>query len=114
MSHYNLSYDFTFPVLNEKNRLSNGVMNLINYLKSQEMKNFTITIADNGSTDNTREIAQKLAAQYPEIKIVDVKKKGVGLALKKSWENSQADIIGYMDIDLATDINHLCEVLHFF
>ena len=37
-------------------------------------------------------------------------KRGVGLALKTSWSQSEADIVGYMDLDLATDLSHFLEV----
>ena len=37
--------------------------------------------------------------------------RGVGRALKKTWGDSHADIIGYMDLDLATDLKHIPEVL---
>ena len=37
--------------------------------------------------------------------------KGVGLALKRGWETSEADILGYMDLDLATDLSHLPEAI---
>jgi hypothetical protein len=33
----------------------------------------------------------------------------VGLALKTSWQQSQADIVGYMDLDLATDLTHFLQ-----
>ena len=41
-------------------------------------------------------------------------KRGVGLALKQSWASSDADLIGYMDVDLATDLNHILEVYQIF
>jgi hypothetical protein len=36
--------------------------------------------------------------------------KGVGLALKSSWSQSQADYVGYMDLDLSTDLKHFKQV----
>ena len=41
--------------------------------------------------------------------MVKVPKRGVGLALKTSWGQSTADIVGYMDLDLATDLPHFLE-----
>ena len=40
-----------------------------------------------------------------------VPRKGVGLALKTSWEQSKADIVGYMDLDLATDLSHFPDAI---
>ena len=66
-------------------------------------------IADNGSEDQTRPIAEQLSQQYQEVEWVSVPRRGVGLALKTSWGQSQADIVGYMDLDLATDLSHFLE-----
>ena len=112
MSDYNLSYDITIPVLNEENRLYYGINTLIDYLKSIYMENYTITISDNGSTDKTRLIAEGLIAKNKKIKYISVGKRGVGLALKTAWSQSNADIVGYMDVDLATDISCLQKVFN--
>jgi glycosyltransferase involved in cell wall biosynthesis len=48
------------------------------------------------------------------VKLVVIGQKGVGLALRTAWESSEADFIGYMDLDLATDISHLREVVEVF
>lgn len=114
MTRYNLKYDIIFPVLNEETRLPNGIEKIIDFLKSIEMENFSITIADNGSVDRTKTVADALAAKNPKIKSISVGKKGLGLALKTAWNQSDADVVGYMDVDLATDLTHFQEVVYFF
>lgn len=47
---------------------------------------------------------------YPEVIFLKVPRKGVGLALRTSWMQSNADVVGYMDLDLATDLFHLKQV----
>lgn len=114
MPNYNLSYDITIPVLNEENRLYYGINALADYLKSICMENYTITISDNGSTDKTRFIAEELIVKNKKVRYISVGKRGVGLALKTAWNQSNADIIGYMDVDLAADINCLKKVFNLF
>lgn len=112
-----INLEITIPVLNEEKTLRFQVIKVITYLESINIDTFDITlsIADNGSTDNTRDIAEELEKEYPKkIRLVKVSKKGVGLALKTSWESSNADIVGYMDLDLATDINHIRQVVEIF
>ena len=109
-----LTYDITIPVLNEEERLPVGVPTLYKYLQTLDLKSFSITIADNGSTDATETVANKLVAEFPGVKYLKVGKRGVGLALKASWKQSTADIIGYMDVDLATDIHHFPDVVRRF
>lgn len=103
-----MTFDVTIPVLNEEATLERQVRILHEFLRNNfpETGQWRIVIADNGSTDNTRHIAAALCDEFPEIQLVRVPEKGVGLALKTSWGQSKADIVGYMDLDLATDLRH--------
>lgn len=105
------TFDVTIPVLNEEPTLDRQVRILHAFLQAHfpERGQWKIVIADNGSTDATREIAAALSSEFPEIQLVTVPKRGVGLALKTSWGQSTADIVGYMDLDLATDLPHFLE-----
>ncbi len=109
-----LKYDIVIPVLNEQRRLENGVITLYQFLKNNHIHNCKIIIADNGSTDKTPEISVQLAEKHPEIQYISLKNKGVGLALKTAWAQSEADVIGYMDVDLATDLKHMTQVISLF
>jgi glycosyltransferase involved in cell wall biosynthesis len=80
------------------------------YCQAQGLAIGEFCIADNGSTDRTRSIGEALAARYPNLSYLNVGKRGFGLALKRAWGASNADYVGYMDIDLATDLRHLKEV----
>jgi glycosyltransferase involved in cell wall biosynthesis len=106
-----MTFDVSIPVLNEEATLERQVGILHGFLIEHfpHPGQWRIVIADNGSTDRTLEIARQLQARYPEVAVVNVPEKGVGLALKTSWGQSQADIVGYMDLDLATDLPHFLE-----
>lgn len=104
--------EITIPVLNEEFRLDKGVRTTIAFFEKQNLSQCSLIIADNGSTDKTEEIAQGLVAEFPgRVRYIKVPRKGVGLALRTSWTASSADIVGYMDVDLATDLKHLPEVI---
>ena len=106
-----MTFDVTIPVLNEEETLARQVGILHAFLKTHFTSpgQWRIVIADNGSEDQTRPIAEQLSQQYQEVEWVSVPRRGVGLALKTSWGQSQADIVGYMDLDLATDLSHFLE-----
>lgn len=107
-----LTYDITIPVLNEEQRLKEGVTELIKFLINNDIKNCQIIIADNGSVDGTVIVATELVEAYPHIvRFISTGQRGVGLALKKSFQASKADVVGYMDVDLATDLSHLLSVI---
>jgi glycosyltransferase involved in cell wall biosynthesis len=107
-----MTFDVTIPVLNEEATLEQQIGILHGFLKAHfpEEGQWKIVIADNGSTDQTRPLAEKLSQAFQEVEWVSVSRKGVGLALKTSWGQSTADIVGYMDLDLATDLQHFPEV----
>jgi glycosyltransferase involved in cell wall biosynthesis len=109
-----MTFDVTIPVLNEEATLDRQVRILYDFLSKNfpETGQWRIVIADNGSTDNTRHLAAALSDELPEVHLVRVPERGVGLALKTSWSQSQADIVGYMDLDLATDLQHFIQAYH--
>jgi glycosyltransferase involved in cell wall biosynthesis len=106
-----MTFDITIPVLNEEPTLERQVRILYGFLSEHfpDEGQWKIIIADNGSTDNTPHIAAALGDELPEVKLVRVPEKGVGLALKTSWTQSKADMVGYMDLDLATDLQHFTQ-----
>lgn len=100
----------TFPVLNEEAQLASSVERTIAFCNVHNIAIHEFCIADNGSTDRTPEIGQALADRHRNVTYLRVAKRGFGLALKSAWGKSSADFVGYMDIDLATDLRHLKEV----
>lgn len=103
-------FEITIPVLNEEKTLERNVLKALHFCKEKVTPQVQIIIADNGSTDQTATIGKKLAENYDEVKYIQVPRKGVGLALRTSWVSSKAEVVGYMDLDLATDLEHLKEV----
>lgn len=111
-----LKFEITIPVYNEAETVQAQLTKLDMFLGVQNFAEhqFTIVVADNGSSDNTGSIVKKMAELYPRISYVKIPKKGVGAALKNTWSNSGADVVGYMDLDLATDLYHLKDMVELF
>lgn len=109
-----MTFDITIPVLNEAETLDRQIRILYHFLVEHfpDLEQWRIVIADNGSTDETVPIAKQLSTELPNISYLSIPKKGVGLALKTSWTKSKAAIVGYMDLDLATDLPHFLEAYH--
>ena len=99
--------DIVIPVLNEEERLPQGIMILSQFLQENLTQNpWRIVIADNGSTDNTRSVSEMLIQKYPGISYVYIPQRGRGRALRATWLDSTADIVSYMDVDLSTNLVH--------
>ncbi len=103
-----------FPVLNEKLRLRNGITGTVEYLKGIDFQDYEIIIVDNGSEDETPQIAAALCEEYSKVSYERITVRGVGAAFRRGVELSQGDIVGYMDIDLSTNIKHLGEAIQIF
>lgn len=109
-----LGIHILFPVLNERIRLEKGVETAVAYLKENITIPWCITILDNGSEDETPEIGRMLAQKYQEVSYERVEVRGVGAAFRKGVELNHCSLVGYMDIDLSTDIRHLSEAIELF
>lgn len=109
-----LSINLLFPVLNERLRLQSGIDRTMAYLKENVSIPCQLTILDNGSEDETPEIGKALAKKYPEVSYVRVGERGVGVAFRKGIELNECALVGYMDIDLSTDIKYLGRTIELF
>ena len=105
--------EITIPILNEEKTLSNNIREIYSYCEQNLSQNYqwTIIIADNGSKDKSPLIGCKLAEDLSNIIYIREKLSGVGRALKSSWKNSNADIIGYMDLDLSVPLENISRAL---
>ena len=97
--------DIVVPVLNEEKILQSSIETLDEYMMENLPYRYQITIADNGSQDNTLKIAKNLAQNHQSVRVVRLAKCGRGRALKQVWQSSRADILTYMDVDLSTSLD---------
>lgn len=93
------------PVLNEEKILQQSITTLDEYMAKHLPYRYQITIADNGSQDKTLETAKNLAEKHQSVRVVSLAERGRGRALKQVWQNSPADILAYMDVDLSTSLD---------
>lgn len=102
--HTPTAVDLVIPVHNEAAGLASSVRRLDGYLRDHFPYSYRITIADNASTDDTWPIAAALATELEHVQAVHLDQKGRGRALKAAWSRSPATVVGYMDVDLSTDL----------
>ena len=101
------SVDIVVPVYNEELDLEHSVRRLRAYLDACFPFHANVTIADNASTDDTQAIGERLAATVPGVSYMRLSDKGRGRALAAAWLLSKAEVVGYMDVDLSTDLGAL-------
>src|ERR1051326_924796 len=93
----------TIPVFNEEVLLAPSIDRLSSFLENHFAGRYELVIADNGSDDCTLEIARQLERRHKSLRVLHLDQKGRGRALKKSWTESNADILSYMAVDLSTE-----------
>lgn len=77
-----------------------------------EINDIEIIIAEDTSTDGTREIAEAFAKKYPNITLTSSDKRcGKGAAIKRGIALSHGEIIGFIDADMATHPNELKKLI---
>jgi glycosyltransferase involved in cell wall biosynthesis len=99
--------DIVIPVFNEERALEGCVKTLVNYLYENFPFDWTITVVDNASTDDTLQVANTLLTEHQALRVIHLDRKGRGLALKEAWSRSEADVVVYMDVDLSTGLDAL-------
>jgi putative flippase GtrA len=99
--------EIVVPVKDEETDLAPSVRRLQAFLAGGFPFTAHITIADNGSTDGTWDIATGLAAGLAGVSAVQLAEPGRGRALRSIWSRSECDVLAYMDVDLSTDLNAL-------
>lgn len=96
-------YTVIMPFFNEENTLEMAVTNLVNEDFASE-----IILVNDGSNDNSYEIASSLQNKYEFIKLIESKEnKGKGHALKLGINVASKKFIGVLDADLEYSPNDL-------
>lgn len=100
--------EILIPVLNEELTIAQQIKKLNLYLYNNKIS-AQITIADNGSTDNTTKIVRKLKNTYKNINYLSINKIGVGRAIKAAVAKSNNNIFCFIDLDFSTNLNYIKE-----
>lgn len=87
------------PVYNEERLLFGSVIELIERLKKVEYS-YEIIVTENGSSDDTREIALRLEREYPVVRVLLTEEPNYGKALRKGIENARGAFVVCEEVDI--------------
>jgi glycosyltransferase involved in cell wall biosynthesis len=110
--HSQIQVDVVIPVLNEAHVLEKSVYTVREFLTNHLDYQWKVVVVDNGSTDGTYDVAQRLAARFDDVEFVCLKEKGRGRALREAWENSTSEVVLYTDVDLPTELTALSKLVN--
>lgn len=99
------------PVYNDRPALERAIPRSVQYL-SAISPDFELIIAEDGSSDGSADIVKGYAAKDPRIRLLhsDVRL-GRGTALNRAFAAAKAPVVCYYDVDLATDMMHVVELI---
>ena len=95
------------PVYNEENNLYISINVIYKYLTELVGTNFEILIIENGSTDNTADIAKELEVEYPNVKSFNLRTPSWGEACRYGISQSKYNMVTFYPADLAFSLDFI-------
>jgi len=101
------------PCYNEEAILPGNLTTIINYMDERSNKyQWEIVIINDGSKDNTGEIADTFSNQRSEIRVIHHPVNlNLGHALQTGFRHSKGDIIVVLDVDLSYGVKYIGEMV---
>ncbi|HWR20750.1 MAG TPA: glycosyltransferase [Verrucomicrobiae bacterium] len=98
---------FIIPAYNEEAILAANVDRLRCYLKDREIAAYEMLLVSNGSTDRTVEIARACAEGRTDLTVIELSRRGVGLAFKEGVRHARYERLISLDLDLTIDLGFI-------
>jgi len=86
------------PAFNEAETLDESVREVVEGLRIAR-RDFEVIVVENGSDDGTAAIAHALAAEVPEVKVVEFPRPDYGRALRAGFLAADGDLVFNFDVD---------------
>ena len=97
-----------FPAYYDEKNIDKVVHKAVQVLEEMQLKDYEVTIIEDGSPDNTAAVADSLAAQYPKVKVIHhAQNKGYGATLWEGFTTAKMDYVFYTDGDNQFDLDEL-------
>ncbi len=104
--------DICIPIYNEEQVIKQSVKQVIEFCEKNLVRyDWRLVLVINGSSDQSTEIAKSLSKENNKIHLEIFPEGGRGRALKRAWLSSSADIVSYMDADLAVKLEALTTLI---
>lgn len=98
------------PALNEERRLPPSLEKIDAFLKTQPFS-AEVIVVDNGSKDRTAEIVRDFSVEHPYVRLIQLKERGKGRAVKAGMLDAKGDYRFICDTDLSMPIEEIVKFL---
>ena len=100
------------PVFNDRASLGTAIPRSLQALEGVATGSFELIIAEDGSTDGTPDLVREMASADPRVRLLHSDERlGRGKALNRAFGEARGSIVCYYDVDLATDLRHVGDLL---
>ena len=100
------------PVYNDLAALKTAIPRSLEALEAIAPGDFELIVAEDGSTDGSTEFVREYEAEDPRVRLLHADERlGRGRALNRAFAAAKGSIVCYYDVDLATDMRHLTELV---
>ena len=114
MSERDLSISVIIPCYNEEKNLQRGVLDEVYaYLRGQEI-GWEVVIADDGSTDRSRELVAQIIADKPGFSLAALPHGGKPAAIWGGLQQASGEAVLFTDMDQSTPISELGTLLPWY
>lgn len=103
-------FSIVIPAYNEQNRLPGTLEQIFDFLQQQSFTSEVIVV-ENGSTDNTYQIAQEFAKHHPNLRVVHNDVRGKGYAIQRGIREAKGEYIFMCDADLSMPVEEVSKFL---
>jgi glycosyltransferase AglD len=99
------------PVFNDRISLEKALPESVETLAKITTR-FEIIVAEDGSTDGSADVVRKFSLKDPRVRLLHSDRRlGRGNALNRAICDARGEIVCYYDVDLATSMQHLSELV---
>ena len=94
------SVSVVIPVYNAQGMIKDSIDQIIDRIDPLKA-DYEILLRDDGSTDKSKEVLERVALQYPEVRcFYNVSNEGLGSTLRRLWKDARGERVIYCDCDL--------------
>lgn len=108
ISNKDIRLSVFFPAYYDEKNIDKVVHKAVEVLEGLKLKDYEVTIIEDGSPDKTAEVADKLAEKYPKVNVIHHKQnKGYGATLWEGFTTAKFEYVFYTDGDNQFDLEEL-------
>jgi dolichyl-phosphate beta-glucosyltransferase len=114
MQKANIDISVVIPAKDESKRLPNFLNKIVEYTQQSSLV-YEIIVIDDGSSDNTSEVASAYKSKFTFFKVIQFSKnRGKGQAVQTGLLEAKGEVVAFLDADGATPIEEIEQNLQYF